>query len=75
VEHILIDCVNFALCRSKYFNASTLQEIFETANMPDLIDQRNRFVPQTVSSLSRAFERVKPVRFINAFLHASLNLF
>jgi hypothetical protein len=38
VQHILIDCVDFALCRSKYFNAATLQEIFENVNTRDLID-------------------------------------
>lgn len=38
VQHILINCVNFALCRSKYFSAATLLEIFENVNTHDLID-------------------------------------
>jgi hypothetical protein len=38
VQHILIDCVNFALCRAKYFNAASLEEIFENINTRHLID-------------------------------------
>jgi hypothetical protein len=38
VQHILIDCVDFALCQAKYFNAATLQEIFENVNSHDVID-------------------------------------
>jgi ribonuclease HI len=38
VQRMLIDCVNFALCPSKYFNAATLHEIFENVNSHDLID-------------------------------------
>jgi hypothetical protein len=38
VEHMLIDCVDFALCRSKYFNATTLQELLTTVNTRDLTD-------------------------------------
>jgi hypothetical protein len=38
VQHILTDCVDFALCQSKYFNASTLHDIFENVNSRDLID-------------------------------------
>jgi ribonuclease HI len=37
VQLILIDCVDFALCRAKYFNAATLHDIFENVNTGDVI--------------------------------------
>jgi hypothetical protein len=37
VQHILIDCVDFALSRAKYFNATTLHDIFENVNTGDVI--------------------------------------
>ena len=38
VKHILIDCVEFALSRAKYFNVSSLKELFDTVQMRDIID-------------------------------------
>jgi hypothetical protein len=38
VQHILIDCVDSALCWAKYFNAATLHEMFENVNSHDVID-------------------------------------
>lgn len=38
VEHIIIDYVDFALSRSKYFNVRSLQELFATVQTRDLID-------------------------------------
>jgi kelch-like protein 2/3 len=38
VQHVLIDCVDFALSRAKYFNAATLQDVFENVNAGDVID-------------------------------------
>jgi hypothetical protein len=37
VQRILIDCVDFALCRAKYFNAATVNDIFENVNTGDVI--------------------------------------
>ena len=30
VEHILLDCIDFALVRPKYFNVATLNQLFNT---------------------------------------------
>jgi hypothetical protein len=38
VEHILVDCVEFAMGRSNYFNVSSLEELFRTVRMRELID-------------------------------------
>jgi hypothetical protein len=38
VEHILVDCVEFAMSRFKYFSVSSLQELFDLVQMRDLID-------------------------------------
>jgi hypothetical protein len=38
VEHILVDCIEFAMSRSKYFNVSSLEELFDTVHTRDLID-------------------------------------
>jgi hypothetical protein len=38
VKHILIDCVEFAPSRAKYFNVSSLKELFDTVQMRDIID-------------------------------------
>jgi hypothetical protein len=38
VQHILLDLIDFALCRAKYFSAATLREIFENVNSRDVID-------------------------------------
>jgi hypothetical protein len=38
VEHILVDCIEVAMSRSTYFNASSLEELFYTVPTHDLID-------------------------------------
>jgi hypothetical protein len=38
VEHILVDCVEFALSRAKYFNVSSLKELFDTVQARSIID-------------------------------------
>jgi hypothetical protein len=38
VEHILVDCVELAISRSKYFNVSSLEELFDTVLKRNLID-------------------------------------
>jgi hypothetical protein len=38
VQHILIDCVEFAWSRVKFFNVSSLRELFDTVQTRVLID-------------------------------------
>jgi hypothetical protein len=38
VQYIFVDCVEFARCRSKCFNVSGLEELFDTVQTCDLID-------------------------------------
>jgi hypothetical protein len=37
-EHILIDCLEFAVSRSNYFNVSSLKELFNIVQTRDLVD-------------------------------------
>ena len=38
VEHILIDCSDYAISRNKYFNVTTLNELFAKVNASSIID-------------------------------------
>ena len=38
VEHFLIECVNFAAIRSRYFSASSMKDVFENVNAQRVID-------------------------------------
>jgi hypothetical protein len=38
VEHILIDCIEFAMSISKFLNISSLEKLFDTVQARDLID-------------------------------------
>jgi hypothetical protein len=55
--------------RSRYFNASSLQELFETVQSRDIIvfNQRNRLLLQVVTSLPTLFKLTNPKRFTAAF--------
>jgi hypothetical protein len=32
LDHILVDCIEFAMSRCKYFNVSNMEELFDTAD-------------------------------------------
>jgi len=38
VEHFLIQCVNFAAIRSRYFSASSMKDVFENVDAQSVID-------------------------------------
>jgi len=38
VKHFLIECVNFAAIRSRYFSASSIKDVFENVNAQGVID-------------------------------------
>jgi len=38
VKHFLIECVNFAAIRSRYFSASSMKDVFENVNAQSVID-------------------------------------
>ena len=38
VKHFLIECVNFAAIRSRYFSASSMKDVFENVNAESIID-------------------------------------
>ena len=38
VKHILIECVDFAFVRSRYFNVRSLQELFSSVETSTIID-------------------------------------
>jgi len=38
VKHFLIECVNFAAIRSRYFSASSMKDVFESVNAQCVID-------------------------------------
>jgi len=38
VKHFLIECVNFAAIRSRYFSASLMKDVFENINAQCVID-------------------------------------
>jgi len=38
VMHFLIECVNFAAIRSRYFSASSMKDVFEIVNAQSIID-------------------------------------
>jgi len=38
VKHFLIECVNFAAIRSRYFCASSMKDVFENVNAQSIID-------------------------------------
>jgi len=38
VKHFLIECVNFAAIRSRYFSASSMKDVFESVNAQSVID-------------------------------------
>jgi len=38
VKHFLIECVNFAAIRSRYFTASSMKDVFENVNAQSIID-------------------------------------
>jgi len=38
VKNFLIECVNFAAIRSRYFSASSMKDVFESINAQNVID-------------------------------------
>ena len=38
LKHFLIECVNFAAIRSRYFSASSIKDVFENVNAQSVID-------------------------------------
>ena len=38
VKHILVDCSNFNDTRNKHFVASSMEELFRTANVHNILD-------------------------------------
>ena len=38
VKHFIIECVNFAAIRSRYFSASSMKDVFENVNEQSIID-------------------------------------
>jgi len=38
VKHFLIECVNFAAIRSRYFSASSIKDVFENVNAQSVAD-------------------------------------
>ena len=44
VKHFLIECVNFAAIRSRYFSASSMKDVFENVNAQSVIDFIKKFI-------------------------------
>jgi hypothetical protein len=65
VEHISVDCIEFVMSRSKYFNVSSLDELFDTLHSRDLIDfikeLSNRFAPQNAARITLLFESTRVI--------------
>jgi len=38
VQHFLVECVNFAAIRSRYFSATSMKDIFENVSAQSVVD-------------------------------------
>jgi len=54
-KHFLIECVNFAAIRSRYFSASSMKDVFENVNAPNVIDFIKKFIFTTNYNLVISF--------------------
>ena len=55
VKHFLIECVNFAAIRSRYFSASSMKDVFESVNAQSVIDFIKVGLPKLTPNLPNNF--------------------